>query len=1537
MMPGFNPADSTLTETPILPHDIPNGSKTRYIIQTDLNVSTTEASLEENIHIYEGNDLDWQSRLHGSAAALPLSDGTLIRSCGKFEEPNVIDVSKISPLSSSYKSALTSVEVDLSLLEENNLIGPIVSTRLFLDSHVKLDDEFEVISQDSLVKIVFIDVRGAVLIVRLAGEDFALPALSESLDSVELINTMDLLTSQTNYKVASPCVLTGSQVTFIDSDQVVLAMTSLLLCVNTDTRQVTSWRGGTCLEHRKQSLGGILKDAKRIMAGEYPSENIEEEPFYYGKEEDIMPSIACICSVPVDFDNLMGEQNGVIEESTHGAKAIISLHSDGSIRRWTLPVYRNKKRTIPLRMRVLKGADIDSPIPQPHTWSSTNDSLFLQAFTHSNSLHMAISVRTTDSLGEVVEKSPCHLTLLEANEEEERNVRFRELHVPSEATSLAGMDFSIKNNHNWELNVMFNTHNLDVSGVLLATYNKRTDDPTSIPNSFTIDKVAQEERNRMRRECNSFEYQGMEEIDSDFMKRLFRPMTLCISGRFKPSDGSIIRAFKKLVPSLCMDIESSRKQGSIEAKTVHLIGEWRRREEEKAINEISSRERKRSASIQDSTTPPSRKRSMKESSSVYRDFVKTSVKDVGANVDDSSPQFLRSNVPSAGRIQDRKRLIASHCERWKKLLFAVWDEETKHRIPLSIKRSLGNDHMTVIRVGVTSSALLSSKPRHNGSLSKIDSLDKSAIKLLTRLRKTDSAASTKLSKLEFQISSIISKAKLLLPEGTIAMDSLVDELRDISSRSLEDPEINDLLDTIQSMSSKDTQEWLNSPISSSGLFQVLLSPGLSFQNKNGMADQVEYSKRSGYHSLVASSAMILAHQFLESIQDLTLARFLLVCSTDFMGIFDRETALRSYLYATSILWVNNQVTSQLDNEQKESSSNRPKVPPPGAFSQIMHGSTTDESGLCFGDTIILLESRSKDKEIIENTVLYFQLLEKARGTETLLSASSISEATITLAKSFIMSTFGSNDSKLPELGGLFTDLGEKSRLGLRIVAPFVAYPASFESVAIGNHRKLVAADYLLAEVKELEIIGALDSTQIVDLQHCASELLRVDSPPDESFDAGDMDICLEVLRSAPNELYRSSADVNDLHESRLKDLLQFILDEGDSDIYEDAIQLSSLETARMLFMPWLLGSSQSDNSEDIFTKILRCFPDTVTRAKCLIKYTIKILLQASKSMKRLSILETHAVSTSNQYLSDSNAALLISAVEDVINIFQEHFSIKMLNECIVELSPLWSLSFRYSVLGQKWNKAFEACILNPSTDSKARKFQRLVLAMVENGFLYELIGMLNATVVKDMDLFELAAETLADAASHQTSNYASMNNQPINFCGSLLALHAAQSNWRRCSEAMNFYGSLSIAKLVGNNTSAADTKDCSQQSSLNERTINNITLAAVSSAILIKLEPNENHRFIVDKELSPYPPPATDNRVDEIHSDTDSAMSSISVIHLESIDKSRTSKLLTESELDIRALRMMAMKMLSMDSLSPYSILDIFVGPNGLIPNGIDH
>ena len=93
----------------------------------------------------------------------------------------------------------------------------------------------------------------------------------------------------------------------------------------------------------------------------------------------------------------------------------------------------------------------------------------------------------------------------------------------------------------------------------------------------------------------------------------------------------------------------------------------------------------------------------------------------------------------------------------------------------------------------------------------------------------------------------------------------------------------------------------------------------------------------------------------------------LVCSNDFWVIFDNEqifTALRG-----AILWNNNQITSQVDKESRESALTRPKVPPPGAFSQVIDGSTSDESGLCFGEKFILVESRSKDKEIIENSVL----------------------------------------------------------------------------------------------------------------------------------------------------------------------------------------------------------------------------------------------------------------------------------------------------------------------------------------------------------------------------------------------------------------------------------------------------------------------------------------------------------------------------------------------------------------------------------------
>jgi len=402
--------------------------------------------------------------------------------------------------------------------------------------------------------------------------------------------------------------------------------------------------------------------------------------------------------------------------------------------------------------------------------------------------------------------------------------------------------------------------------------------------------------------------------------------------------------------------------------------------------------------------------------------------------------------------------------------------------------------------------------------------------------------------------------------------------------------------------------------------------------------------------------------------------------------------------------------------------------------------------------------------------------------------------------------------------------------------------------------------------------------------------------------------------------------------------------------------LSKMQTMKKIFLPWIL-TSQIVNAKAIdliSDHLLKWTADP----ESMLQHFIITFLRISNLMRRVSVLECHSLASfGTPAMRDLGAELLISAINDIILTIQEQFTPNVYDEFILEYAALWSSTFRHSVLGCRWDDAFKACLSNPMKERRVKNFQRMVLAMVDAGELGALIKKIVFTVVDtqsdcideslgvtqkaggEIDLYELAADTLADAASQQSAyemGHVSVSSLPkIDYMGCLYALHAASGDWRRCCHAMDYYGILKLSHFAPK-TSPDDltSPDVEKESSL--KSVDALSLSALACAQLIQLVEDESHRFIVSGELSSQPALLPYEEIDVMERSSpikrltkrslsgNLALSSAASDESEDADNpGRLSYLYSEHDLIIRGTRMAAVKTLYMDSLSPDSLDEI--------------
>eukprot|EP00557_Chaetoceros_sp_GSL56_P010026 CAMPEP_0176478688 /NCGR_PEP_ID=MMETSP0200_2-20121128/1322_1 /TAXON_ID=947934 /ORGANISM="Chaetoceros sp., Strain GSL56" /LENGTH=565 /DNA_ID=CAMNT_0017874647 /DNA_START=177 /DNA_END=1871 /DNA_ORIENTATION=+ len=557
----------TATEIPLVTQDH-QALVERYEIRTDLSFPkcSSTSNTNQSSRIWNGNQEEWQSRMHGCAAAC-FSDDTNVVSAACPEEPYVISVTKI------VNCDLTTVQMDLEHLDKN-VMGDLIKTFIFVHQKVtddEDDDEDMVMSSlHKTIKMLIIDSHSNILQIEL---DY------DSLSPISVAHTRtDLILSQQHIYPHNRHSLTSTQVVAVDVNRIVFALSPFLLCINVKSQKIAVWSKESCIYNRRKSLSGVLKSAKDILVGK-PYEETEE---MVGQTSSDIASTAAVCA----FDEIEKEGKG------HSVgKIVCSLHSDGTLRLWTLPL-TNQTFPYPKQMHVLHDLDdviYGRSITPPQFWKSHDDSLLINGCTFIEAEEgrgggvkfvIAVGIHTT----ETVAYNKVHLTTLVGSIGPKINlIESVEMNVPDQINSLKYLTFS-KLDEGWEMHALFNVlsnapcedrqsiyqsfSQAPILTTALAVYKSRDPlSPVLYSNSFLDDSLATE-RWKLEHECDEllsnedfFENETnpenvLKHIDQWYLQKIFRSDLIQTIGIYHATDGAIIRALRSVVPPFCLNDET---------------------------------------------------------------------------------------------------------------------------------------------------------------------------------------------------------------------------------------------------------------------------------------------------------------------------------------------------------------------------------------------------------------------------------------------------------------------------------------------------------------------------------------------------------------------------------------------------------------------------------------------------------------------------------------------------------------------------------------------------------------------------------------------------------------------------------------------------------------------------------------------------------------------------------------------------------------------------------------------------------------------
>lgn len=1482
-----------IVETPLVFPGLA-ASPRRYVIDADAKrlvrredgPSGETSSALSPLNAYSQQPFDDALPGAASVSSIKLQIGSkhdcLVTTSGLVECPSIISVALSWKLNAFDSPSM--IELDTQDLH-------VVAVRAFeLDTHKEMDvdgaiGKFKLVlvgSKGSIVSLILdenlVPDRDYPLKV-LFSKEYVQPALLEQIGTSEL---------QTN------------MVSFLSSNHIIMALAPLLLTIDVRDGKAEFWSETQCLEDmkaRSSFLSGFLGSFLGRVEGAVVD----------------MPPVAALCI----STNTVEPTHWQDEDAT--VSLVFTLHSDASIRKWRIDP---EASLLPLEVTTLTDDKVHNILARPSTWSDVNKSVALCARLYDGIFALAAHIRT-DTLSSYDQGvSDCNIWVFHGHEREQPIVSNQVLNVPHNALSMVGMCF-VPNQRRCTLSVTFevarhadgNGGSRDSTSVLLVKYTPSFMTIVALEPKIieivSLDQIATKERDRIQslsfgssvlmeatlahdggegNTSNSAVSEALHKLDSLYMKILFRPLfPRGVGTVLAPSDACIRRALSKLVHA------STKEYGmSVELETIKTLYEWRSRDKRKSTaTSLSptkqSMQRRKMANNASSTMPPTDGGGL-QNLSVYDSFVGPDDELEGMHMDsidgiDEAEQFEEELAAE----------IEAHENRWRRLLYQIWEEEQVLRVPLFVSSLASHPVQLLIRGGVTT--VLSEQIRQEASDQQpwANELNKAASHLLG-LIESNQKKSNALYAIEEQVTMLVARAQLAIsPKVSIAED--LTSLGRWARLQDDDSDDGKLKKLVNKIPVADLVAWVEA------------KPADMESHVEGTSRDFGGSKRVANCQLrhAACSSAIRA---IDSVRRSRLGKCLLLLELA-AGSHATTASFRNYLEIIAVLWTSAQrikmpsTTFRNAVERKIQFDDSPPADSPSTKRSICG----DHSSTILGATSSSSMTTVLDVVIIEIS---------QRMEESLDSPSSPCTFVFNMVDSFVDRLFlpklGTPRSLMPELCVLphLQDSPQSTdypALALRLLAPFVAFPIPEDSAESMVARKETLSSCLLHASHSSKSLPAAEKSR---MRQIACDLLVPKYPDhDNSVDKEMIRFGLDALDSIRDRF--PPRPVEDM-----KKLMQRILPNATS---TEIGRLCDILSARTMFMN-LAGVSSSEFDEPTHAAI---------------KVLATVMLEMSRVQNRLAILEGYVRRTDDGKSGENyNSQSLLAILADAISEMENTFPAGMLRN-MPEYTSLWSKKFHHAVLAGHWREAYDACLWNPLMAHRETNIKQLIHAMVDGGALSDLLVMCTELGMRSsmndglesafVDLYEISAEVLLSYAKardiYDLRAATSGKSGLPEYQGALYALHASQEQWRRAAQSLDLRY-LNAEKALHRTVNIASAVNIQSAELRDFLIVEDLVLASCGSAIAIELVEKPAHRFLVSGENSPYSviPTGEMSSSDSLSSlkrgrfqSSNSSSPDMSVGN-----KDRLSRFMTQVELDGRAIRSVALRALFFDRSSVYSV-----------------
>jgi hypothetical protein len=1284
--------------------------------------------------------------------------------------------------------------MELDLRDLN--LGPLVAIQAFAGE------------SSNRVQMILVDVQGTIL-------TLALTEKLVPLSDFQVLKSTDYIQETTILQHVTGSELQSTMVAFLNADTLVIAFNPFILTIDLHSETGHVWSELQCLEDmrsRSSTIGNILTNVSDLLLGK------EEEGL------DMAPT-AALC---------------LTTSAASNSNYCFTLHADATIRKWRMDTNFSF-----LPQEVVTLEDTAEKLPLPSNWSDARNSVCLCARLYKHVYVLAAQIRTDGAMEPM--QSDCHLRVFWGTQVADSAAPCLALQVPQEATALVGMEF-VPTQPRCTLSVLLEAANTTLQLTYPPSNMSIVSSEPIVENTGNLDTMAKKERTRIESlslgstilddllDSNQTTLeQALHELDSMYMKYLFRPVFPRGTGTvLPPSESCIRRALAKLVYGAAKHKEPPM---SIELETLRTMHEWRQKENRKLLALATTPIRKERRSITPTNeivmvdTGPS-------TLSVYDSFVHNDPEEEAddineMNVDEQDEEFQERLE------QERSVAIESHENRWRRFLLQVWEEEQLLRIPLTASWLDSIPVQVIVRAGITTVVPQSSAVTSTVTKTPFSILDAAAMKLLRRIEE-DKDKEVRMNVLEQQVANLVSKAQLAV--YPLSLSPLLAELTSLGrwawssdEDAISDAEHEELEQAASTLSASQLVSWIGN-IEATGHSSF---PGLELvggSDDSRTAGRVSWSQSQVANCQLRHSACNFSTICIDSVRRLQLSRCLLL--TDLVeGRHAREAALRAYLHSIAVLWTSAQpvpmpsTALQTKRVKLHLGPDSPRSPP--------------NKRLSFGDDASSILSPASTTTTTAMDVLMIEISQTMDGSSS--ASSSPAGAALLMSRSYFKLAFPNRGdvpigkaSMLPELGALPKPLDDSiatdyPRLALRLLAPFVACTLPEDTADVVLARKESLAECLLIESHSDSSPTGLKTR----MREMACDLLVPESSDHGSpSDQQQISTAVDFLKSAESPRVPQQSLVNTMHQ---------IIEAGSS---IEINRLCELETVKDLFALIASGATMQMDEE----------------TKSSISFLAQVMLHLSRVMHRLKILERH-IGVRGAEEEIDNSEIILGFISTAISEMRMTFPDNVCH-AMPEYVNMWSGLFHHSVSAGQWRQAYSACVKNPLSERRESNFRRLVRAMVDSGALSELLEMCtelgirvsNSSAFSEdreisecVDLYEIASEILADATSSDLYTVRATSSEPSrlsDYQGALYALHASQKQWRRAAQSMDLRF-LNARKALATRTS--DFSFNLRSAELRDHLIvEDLVLSAVGSINAIQLVKDSAHRFLVSGEYGPY-------------------------------------------------------------------------------------